>query len=158
MKTKNTIYIVLLMTISFALNSFNVNAQGTWTTYTTADGLANSDVRAIIEDHNNNLWFGTEYRVSKLIINTGIAEQENTQPIINFYPNPNNGLFTFEREKDDLNITILNVNGQVIYSKQFEKRTPHTVEHIDLSNQAKGLYFVKIQSLKTTKVGKLIIQ
>ena len=129
-----------------------------WTTYTTADGLASNGVSAIIEDHNDNLWFGTGGGVSKLTLNTGITEQENTQPIINFYPNPNNGLFTLERNKDDLNIIILNVNGQVIYSKQFEKRTPHTIDHIDLSNQPKGLYFVKIQSLKTTKVEKLIIQ
>jgi len=126
--------------------------------YDVNDGLINNYIFTVYKDKTGNLWFGTEGGVSELILNTGIAEQENTQPIINFYPNPNNGHFTFEREKDDLNITILNVNGQVVYSKQFEKKTPHTIEHIDLSNQAKGLYFVKIQSLKTTKVEKLIIQ
>ncbi len=37
----------------------------TWTTYTTADGLVNNDVRAITIDQDGHKWFGTQGGVSE---------------------------------------------------------------------------------------------
>jgi ligand-binding sensor domain-containing protein len=39
----------------------------TWTTFTTANGLASNSVRCIVEDDRRRLWFGTDGGVSELV-------------------------------------------------------------------------------------------
>ena len=58
----------------------------TWTTYTTANGLASNTVRAIATDSAGNKWFSTDAGVSKL--GTGTPEGPPTpQPFdIRHYP------------------------------------------------------------------------
>ncbi len=49
--------ISLALFIVFSITK--VSAQGEWITYTTADGLANNNVKAIIESGQDTIWFGT---------------------------------------------------------------------------------------------------
>lgn len=74
---------------------------------------------------------------------------EETIEFVNIYPNPNNGEFTLELKKDteDLKITIVNLNGQIVYEKLLEghlSRGNHFNIPMDIST--KGLYLVNINS------------
>ncbi|MFH2142834.1 MAG: two-component regulator propeller domain-containing protein [Bacteroidota bacterium] len=54
-----------LLIVLAVIHFINLNAQGTWTNYTTNDGLADNCVKAICEDNSGNIWFGTLNGVSK---------------------------------------------------------------------------------------------
>jgi len=86
---------------------------------------------------------------------TGI-EDLNFLANLNIYPNPNNGVFTIEIDnlKESYNLEILNTIGLVILNKEIINK----VEQLDLSGQAAGVYFVKLQTANNTVVRKIIKQ
>lgn len=53
-----------LILIMFFINISSF-AQGTWTNFTTSNGLVDNCVKAICEDNNGNMWFGTLNGVSR---------------------------------------------------------------------------------------------
>ena len=61
------------------------------------------------------------------------------------YPNPSNGIFTLINLKafgEPLSVEIIDITGKIIYNQQFANRNSQFV--IDISNQPKGIYFLKI--------------
>ena len=67
-------------------------------------------------------------------------------------------MFNFEVNNNlnnDLIVQIVDVNGQVIYMKN---KITKTIEVIDLSNYAKGIYFIQVRNNKYSKTEKLIIE
>jgi len=89
---------------------------------------------------------GTTIGINKLISNNSI----------NIYPNPTSDKFTiqFNNLKEAYNLEILNTTGQVVLNKKIT----NSVEQVDLSGQAAGVYFVKLQSVNNTVVRKVIKQ
>jgi hypothetical protein len=86
---------------------------------------------------------GTE----QLFIETGIS----------LYPNPTTGKLTVEIEARDhkgINLEIMNMLGQVIWKKDLQYNgQPRFVEVIDMSQQAKGTYFMRVNGLSVhTKI------
>ncbi|MFC2080423.1 T9SS type A sorting domain-containing protein [Bacteroidota bacterium] len=74
------------------------------------------------------------------------------------FPNPSRGIFNFEVNtliNNDLIVKIFDVNGQVIHAKN---KITKTIEEIDLSNYAQGIYFIQVRSDKYFKTEKLIIE
>ncbi len=72
---------------------------------------------------------------------------------IKIYPNPTNGIFTIQC-KDIQSIKIININGQIIKQLSIDNEQ----FTIDLSNQPKGIYFVKIKGDDFIIVKKIVIQ
>lgn len=76
---------------------------------------------------------------------------------ISVYPNPNNGQFTidFDGMEDNVEVSVINAVGSVIFSK-----TAKTKGLIDLNiqDQPSGIYFVKIVSGNLVKVERVIKQ
>jgi len=110
-----------------------------------------------ITEQYENQW-KEEY--SDFITIEGIDENGILSASLILYPNPARGILNLEvknMDKEDLSIEIVNLNGQVIFSKQFNN-TGQLVNKIDVSNYSKGIYFVKVQNAKEIKVGKIIIQ
>lgn len=71
------------------------------------------------------------------------------------YPNPNNGVFTLNNVSgDNASIEIYNIQGKVVY-KNIMNNSNQT---IDLSGNAKGMYFINISTTKGTGVHKIVIQ
>jgi hypothetical protein len=70
---------------------------------------------------------------------------------ISLYPNPTTGKLTVEieaRDHKDINLEILNMLGQVIWKKDLQNNgEPRFVEEIDLSQQSKGTYFMRVNGL-----------
>ena len=67
------------------------------------------------------------------------------------YPNPNNGEFIIETSKE-ITISILNVVGQVVKEVQMEQGK----NQIELRNEAKGIYFIRMNDLSADRVIKII--
>jgi len=83
----------------------------------------------------------------------------NNKNLIKISPNPSNGVIILEINNfiaDKILIEITGVNGQIVYNKTFN--TINKIEQIDLSQNAKGLYFVRVKTKDFEKVGKLIIK
>jgi hypothetical protein len=91
---------------------------------------------------------------------TGI-EANQLGSSITLFPNPNSGQFNFAislPESTNLNFTIVNMLGQVVYTKA-ENNVTNTVLSVDLSNLAKGIYYANITDSNNNKtVKKIIIQ
>ena len=80
---------------------------------------------------------------------------------ISIVPNPNTGRFNLNinsQEISQLDVRVVNIQGQIIFSKNNFDNINTVNEPIDLSNNAKGIYFVVITTDKGIKTDKLIIQ
>ena len=76
---------------------------------------------------------------------------------LNVYPNPSNGIFTVSigGQSGKYEIRIMNMLNQVVYEKNSEIEDKL---QIDLSDQEKGVYFIKIKSSKSELTKKIIVQ
>lgn len=83
--------------------------------------------------------------------NTSI--QTDFKKSILYYPNPTTGLFVVEGEQIQT-LEIYNQLGQLVF--QTENKTDKAV--IDISNQPKGIYILKIKTKEATLARKLIIE
>jgi hypothetical protein len=85
---------------------------------------------------------------------TGIVSLSSTDAsVINIYPNPNNGLFVLELSKD-AKVTITNALGQIVISQSFEAG----IHNLNISNQATGVYFLKVLENNKQQILKVIKQ
>lgn len=89
---------------------------------------------------------------------TELAVEDKTNDIFHFsvYPNPTSGIVfvnyaTGNNEKTLLK--VMNVLGEEIYSKELN-HSPQGVSQIDLSAQAQGIYFVRLQTAHSEKTLK----
>ena len=92
-----------------------------------------------------------------LSITTGINSIEFGD-IARIYPNPSKGIFYFVANSNlnnNLIVKIIDVNGQVIY---INYQITKTIEKIDLSNYAKGIYFIQVRSDKYSSTEKIILE
>ena len=81
--------------------------------------------------------------------------------LIKLYPNPTTGIINIVIEgyrEQNLTIEVLNITGKLVYSKQLENMKVIMMEKIDLSDQPKGIYILKLHNYKTVKVRKVLIQ
>jgi hypothetical protein len=79
----------------------------------------------------------------------------------NIYPNPASGEFTIsiKSTEPEIQISIISVNSVLVYSKKFSNdfRSIFT-EKINLGDQQRGFYFVKVYDRKTTSTYKLVLE
>ena len=78
---------------------------------------------------------------------------------LNIYPNPTNGIVNLEFSKaldNNLTIKILNSSGNVIYDE--EVKSGQIKKKFNLSNLAKGIYLLEIETENITKQHKIILQ
>jgi hypothetical protein len=88
-----------------------------------------------------------------------VLEDLATEMTLNLYPNPTNGLVSFE-VKNNLNtlqVSILDLSGRIIYNSTY---AAESVLQIDMSSYASGIYFMHVtsetnQKIKTLKIEKL---
>jgi hypothetical protein len=78
-------------------------------------------------------------------------------------PNPTNGkfhlLFNTEKDMKELNVLVKNVTGQVVFTKSYKHGVGQFNEEIDMSSQARGIYFVEVStSTGETTTKKLVVE
>ena len=84
---------------------------------------------------------------------TGVDEN-TANNAVTIFPNPNNGIFTLNVNANDVTVNVMNIQGQVILTKN----NVNTNEQIDLSNNAKGIYFVTVTSQNGVSTHKVSVQ
>ena len=86
---------------------------------------------------------------------------EQLKSIYNFdvYPNPSNDLFNLNlnvRQISDLNISIINSSGKIIYNKELKDFSGSLSKKIDLTSYPVGLYNIIILSNNSLPLVKRI--
>ncbi|MBL0050612.1 MAG: T9SS type A sorting domain-containing protein [Bacteroidetes bacterium] len=87
-----------------------------------------------------------------------IFEQNSNTNSFSIYPSPCNGKFTINFELNankSKSIYICTTAGKLIYKKE---NIIDNIVQVDLSKEAKGIYFVKVVQQNNVMVGKVIIE
>lgn len=84
---------------------------------------------------------------------TGIDENNKADDHVEIYPNPNNGTFTLIQTSQAAHVEILNELGEKVFSTDVLSGKTQ----IDISDQAKGIYILKLTSADGTTSNKKII-
>jgi sugar lactone lactonase YvrE len=79
-----------------------------------------------------------DMRVRMMTLVTGLEEKQNNATAIDVYPNPTNGILNIKAEAGT-NITVYNAMGEEVLVSKATATTK-----INLSEQAAGVYFVKV--------------
>ncbi len=90
----------------------------------------------------------------------GVTDNKLNVERINFFPNPNNGRFTlsFDLEgKGDTDVAIYNAEGKKVYQELLKGFTGAYKKEIDISQNAKGVYFLKVVQGKNSLFKKMIV-
>ena len=88
-------------------------------------------------------------------------EGGNTINNLDVYPNPSRDIFnvTFVSEDvQDLEVKVINVVGEVVYTEALEQFVGEYTKQIDLTDNSKGVYFLEITTTNGVVNKKLIIQ
>jgi N-acetylneuraminic acid mutarotase len=86
-------------------------------------------------------------------LTTEVTDLNESLKII-LYPNPTTNKFTIRTELLDWNFVIYNLAGESVYTST----TTTTTTEVDLSKEAKGIYFIKLQKENEVFTHKLIVQ
>ncbi|MGB0897550.1 MAG: T9SS type A sorting domain-containing protein, partial [Flavobacteriaceae bacterium] len=122
---------------TFDPNTAGVGSHYIVYSYTDANSCTNSDSTMITVD----LCLG--------------VEEESTISDLNVYPNPTTGMVYIDlgNHNEAVSYSISNIGGQVI-NQEVNVITDRIA--IDLSNESKGIYLLKVESNTTTNVYKVI--
>lgn len=83
---------------------------------------------------------------------------ENSHPVI-IYPGAQNGTtinVLFTTSDNNVQINIFNMNGQKVFSKQFNEVSSRQEESIDLDSTTKGVYLIKVSGDKLNQIVKIV--
>lgn len=92
---------------------------------------------------------------------TGISDEKLQVENMKFFPNPNDGKFNLEFQvtsKGDTELNILNMEGKSIYNENLKNFSGQYSNAINISDQPKGVYFVKIKQGKHAQVKKIVLE
>ncbi len=92
---------------------------------------------------------------------SGLNQNPAFAKSILLFPNPNNGLFTLSmnsEDRSDLQINVVNMLGQKVYTESRNSFTGNYNENIDLTNMAQGLYTIQIRLGDGTYSARVMVQ
>jgi beta-glucanase (GH16 family) len=78
---------------------------------------------------------------------------------LDIYPNPSNGIVTIDFSNSAnkmINIELININGQILYSENFE--ITNSTKTIDLSSYSNGIYFMLLKSNDSFIKRKIVLE
>lgn len=73
---------------------------------------------------------------------------------VRIYPNPSSGIFTVEVSTRAANMKVLDITGRVVLDRELTQ----TKNEIDMSYEAKGVYFVQLRSSGKVVITKFVLQ
>jgi hypothetical protein len=107
------------------------------------------DVTLTVTDGENE---NTIVKEDYMTVHYWVGFEERDNLMYKLYPNPSSGLFTLE-VNSKVSVEIRNTVGSLIYKNE----NINIKEQIDLSLQAKGIYFVTVRSENQNFVEKIVI-
>jgi hypothetical protein len=96
--------------------------------------------------------------VKRLKTQLGNVDNKVEMENMKLYPNPNDGKFNLNfnlKSKGDAEVTVYNVEGKQVYNEKLLDFQGEYNKPIDISSNAKGIYFVKIRQGDHTQVKKI---
>ncbi len=105
------------------------------------------EVIVFIQDDDNKV----VYQSTKSVLRTASVD-DSVFANVKLYPNPTTGSISIVNATD-FNMDIVNVLGNVVYSK----RNLDAIQQIDLSNLSNNIYFVRITDGQKTSIRKIMI-
>jgi len=160
--TKNVQYSITPLTLAntYIWTIMPTNAgtiTGTGTTITVNYGDNFTGEVQITTAGKNDCGTGPASDILKINVSDCSGIEENEISNLQLYPNPTKGNFNLKLESlsNKTNVEILNINGQVIFTKSYS--TYNISDNISLK-QIKGVYMVKIFTEKQLFIKKLIIE
>jgi hypothetical protein len=98
--------------------------------------------------------------IGGLPLPTGIDNGARNATKFSVSPNPNDGLFSLNlvpKRPASYNLNVRNMLGQIVYSRILNVNG-NMVEHIDLTEMEKGIYFVSLENESEKLVEKVVIK
>ncbi len=80
---------------------------------------------------------------------------------LNIYPNPSSGnvhINLGNNQAGDVRISIVNLNGQAVLTKQFHLAAQSKGVDVSLPNLVEGVYLIKLQMAGQTRIKKLVVK
>ena len=87
-------------------------------------------------------------------INVGVEENNLETVTVTVFPNPSNGKFVVKSELTKGEIAVYNIQGEKVYAELVSASSTT----IDLSTQAKGIYFVQVKCGDKISTQKIVIE
>lgn len=103
----------------------------------------------------------SESEMELLAKTTGINDNKLGLEKMDFYPNPNTGKFNLRfslKDKGKTNVRVLNTEGKVIYNENLADFTGTYDKEIDISQNPKGVYFVKVEQGSHSQIKKIVLE
>ena len=144
-------------------NGDNLSGLGVWDTVsnvlTGAAGQSSVKVRIAFSSDGSVTEEGFGIDSVSIDVTTSLAQNTSQALTFSIYPNPSTGEFTLvaPKSKESINIEVFDTKGQLIYNGVMTAASAR-INSIDLSKNAKGVYFVKISNGNSSKIEKLILQ
>lgn len=93
-----------------------------------------------------------------VVFGTSGIEEATAENNLTVYPNPTTGLFSLNLEKAKGNYTfqIIDIKGQVLHSENIEVIGTTFNTQFDLSNYAKGMYYLRVIGENNESINKMI--
>ena len=105
-------------------------------------------------------FYGNNLYVDNVLIsnNVNIIEIPNNELQVNIIPNPSSGIFNISVNdvSGNIDMKIINSQGQTVLSKRIENVTGSFEKQINLSDQAAGVYFIKLCTNKGIDIRKIL--
>jgi photosystem II stability/assembly factor-like uncharacterized protein len=101
------------------------------------------------------------YDVMSKSISMVSIEDVNNLKNLTIYPNPSSGQFTVTyqmRSTADFSVDIVDLSGKQVYTREFSSISEPGQFDVDLKNQMKGFYIVKVHVGNETVTRKLLIE
>jgi hypothetical protein len=140
-------------------------ASPTWVKvkgYTIETGSSTTDGKGYIQwkiSQDTLGGFSGEYIISG---NNPLIIEDPTEKIdISLFPNPNHGTFELAinlEENQNIDIEIYSMNGKVIWKEIYLNQTGYRKYPVDITGQAKGVYFLKVNTKAGFFTKQLILQ
>ena len=105
---------------------------------------------------------GTDVYTQQIVSNSGVGIEESIEgQRVSIYPNPTKDNLNIKLEGASLNsldVKMMSANGQVVYHENIAKNNGTYVKTIDLSKNAKGIYFIQFISNKQVITKKVVLE
>jgi hypothetical protein len=104
---------------------------------------------------------GCEFTSESLLFVVSLGVDEENISDLNLYPNPTKGMVSIvfsSNHSQKLQVRIVNIIGEEVFIENLEQFVGEYTKQIDLSNNAKGIYFLEVETIDGIINKKLILQ
>jgi hypothetical protein len=155
---------------TFFITSANATTAGAGSSYTEDGGITfinidNLQHTCVGFNDANNGWsggFSTNATTGGMYkwgsVRTAVGVNSSKVEAFEVYPNPSNGsVYVRANVNGNASIRVMDITGRVVFNKSYPTQSL-LFTSVDLSNEAKGVYFVEVMEGSKVSVEKIVLQ